>query len=195
MKKWMLGLSIMAVLGMSSCESSSIEPMEESSLLDLFTLATVSDSTGRPMKKLTQVPIADLPAAITSFIQTTYPAATIQGAATGENGFTLVRVKSGNDKPLVLVFDASQVFVKALNPRSHHGTPVALEALPEPIKAYIAQNYAGSTLLHARTGPEGRFGVLIRKADTTVTVLGFAADGTFIAEIKPGEHGRKKKRK
>lgn len=191
----MLGLSFVAILGLSSCESNEVDPSDETALVDLFALATVSDSTGRPMKKLTQVPVADLPAAITSYIKTTYPLATIQGAATGENGFTLVKLTVGNGRPLVIVFDASQVFVKALNPRSHRGTPVSTDALPEVIKAYIQQNHAGSTILHARTGPEGRFGVLIRKADETIAVLAFEADGTFLAEAKPGEHGRKRKRK
>lgn len=195
MKKWILGFSMVAVLGFSSCESPQLEPQaEESALVDLFALATVSDSTGRPMKKLTQVAIDDLPAAITNYVQTTYPRASIQGAARGENGFTLVRIKLGNGNPLVLVFDMNQTFVKALNPRSHHGTPVAIEALPEVIRTYIQTNFAGSKILHARTGPEGRFGILIRKADNTVAVLGFAADGTFLAEAKPGEHGRRKRK-
>jgi len=195
MKNLLLALSFLAVVGLASCESDSIEPSGETSLVDLFSLATVGDSTGRPMKKLTQVPVSELAAAITSYIETTYPGSTIQGAAKGENGFTMVKIQTSDNKPLVLVFDTNQAFVKALNPKSHHGTPIAIADLPAVITAYITQNYPGSTILHARTGPEGRFGVLIRKADETVVVAGFQADGTFIAEVKPGDHGRKRKRK
>lgn len=62
-------------------------------------------------------------------------------------------------------------------------TPVSVTALPAPIKAYIASNYAGYTAHKAATSADGSFLVVIKNAAGEHKALSFGADGAFKQEV------------
>ena len=196
-----LMLSLFAIsIGFSSCDKSDVSPNADSSAyVDFMFLATTADSskTTHDGKKcnLTEVDVATLPAAITSYINTNYAGATIERAGTTTGGNYVLHVIKSDGTHAGLIFNSEGAFVEARQGKGVKGTEVALADLPETITSYIATNYIGSTTIKAMTNAEGKFGVLIEKADATKLMLGFNADGTFIAELSMNHKGGKGRRK
>ena len=210
MKK-LMRLGLFAFVGLfvfAACEDNgSVSPFtadDEVALLDFMFLATANDSTntGQPDRKrgwrggkkcnITEVAVGDLPAVITDYISTNYTDAAIDRAGTLENGNFVVKITKADDTHAGLIFDANGEFVEEkTGKRGSRGTEVAIDALPATITAYITANYEGSTLKKAYTNEEGKFLVVIQKADETYVGVGFEADGTFISEMS--RKGKKKK--
>ncbi|MFB0908963.1 MAG: hypothetical protein ACI9V1_001939 [Spirosomataceae bacterium] len=197
---------LVSIFAFTACENdNSISPFstdDESALLDFMFLATANDSTNtnsdhkkgwRGGKKcnVTEVAIADLPAAITSYITANYADATVDRAGTLENGNYVVKITKTDATHAGLIFDAGGVFVaEKTGKRGSRGTEVAVADLPATVTAYITANYAGATIKKGMTNEEGKFLLIVQKADDTYVGVGFEADGTFISEMT-----RKKKRK
>ena len=152
---------------------------------------------------LTDVAVANLPVAITTYISTNYAGATIKDAKKDPQGYYLVAVTIGTTVK-VLVFKADGTFVKELSvpdkpakgdsahhPKpevgdtTHHSKPlgltsVAVSSLPATITTYISTNYAGSTIEKAdKETSSGDYIVLIETKDSKRVLLLFGSDGTF----------------
>ncbi|MDP5120714.1 MAG: PepSY-like domain-containing protein [Spirosomaceae bacterium] len=200
---------LLSIFTFTACDSdSSVSPFstdEESALLDFMFLATADDSTGtttnrnhgwRGGKKcnVTEVEVADLPAAITDYITANYAGATANRAGTLENGNYVVKITKADATHAGLVFDANGVFVEEKTGKSgSRGTEVAVADLPTTVTAYITANYAGATIKKAITNDEGKFLLIVQKADETYVGVGFEADGTFISEVTKRNKGSKSK--
>jgi hypothetical protein len=192
-------LSLFAIsIGFTSCDKSDVSPStDESAYVDFMFLATTADSskTTHNGKKcnLTEVAVASLPATITSYVSTNYAGATIDRAGTTTEGNYVLHIVKADGTHAGLIFDSKGAFVEVRQGKGGKGTEVALADLPAAITSYISTNYAGSTTVKAMTNPEGKFGVLITKADATKLMLGFNADGSFVGELSMDKKGGKGK--
>jgi hypothetical protein len=192
-------LSLFAIsIGFTSCDKSDVSPStDESAYVDFMFLATTADSskTTHNGKKcnLTEVAVASLPAAITSYVSTNYAGATIDRAGTTTEGNYVLHVVKADGTHAGLIFDSKGAFVEVRQGKGGKGTEVALADLPAAITSYISTNYAGSTTVKAMTNADGKFGVLITKADATKLMLGFNADGSFVGELSMDKKGGKGK--
>lgn len=132
--------------------------------------------------KLTEIEIATLPAAITSYISTNYAGATIKKAATNaDKSKYFIGILKADATKAMLEFDGTGAFV---NERSgkHKGTSIDISTLSSTITTYISTNYAGSTIQKAFKSPEGTL-VVVKKSDGTFVGALFNADGTFNKEV------------
>jgi hypothetical protein len=87
------------------------------------------------------------------------------------------------------------VFIKEVSGKGHGGEKVDVSTLPTSITTYISTTYAGSTVNSARKSSDGKYGVLVTKADGTKVMLGFDAAGVFLNELTMKEKGGKGKGK
>lgn len=140
--------------------------------------------------ELTEVDIANLPAAITDYISTNYADFTIEKAGTDADGKYHVKLTSGP----VLIFDADGNFVEAREARGKGGrdgdrkgdkghaddrwTAMDIADLPAVITDYIASNYPDATIVKAGTDADGNYGVVL---DSEIALI-FDADGVFVEE-------------
>jgi len=193
------------LLTLSSCDQNEVSPTTaEVETVDLVLLATANvgnDSTATGTRNgrscnLTEVAVADLPAAITSYITTNYAGATVERAGTTDNGNYILHVTIADGTSVGLIFDASGNFVSERSHKQVRGTEVAVASLPAAITDYITATYAGATVSKAMQDSQGNYMVAITKADATVVGLAFDANGTFISEVtiqgKQGGHGKRK---
>ena len=129
---------------------------------------------------LTAVAVANLPAAITSYITTNYASATITAAALDATRGYFVMITQ-NSQRQTLLFNADGTFNQAIV-RGLKGnyTAVAASALPAAITNYITTNYAGATIRAAGTNTTGQFKVIVQPTTGRSVELLFAADGTFV---------------
>ncbi len=121
-----------------------------------------------------------LPADIQAYVTTIYgESAVIEHAKTNLNGQYVVEI-TGH---VILIFDASGTFVEAANLvhacEGHHGTPIAIADLVQPITDYLAANYAGAEIKVAFQKGSDKIivGLLYNGART---ILIFDATGNFL---------------
>lgn len=141
-------------------------------------------SHGRGRDSLTLVAVANLPAAITSYITTNYASATITAAALdATRGYFVMITQDGQRK--TLLFNADSTFNQAIV-RGTHGNYTAIEAsaLPSAVTIYITTNYAGATIRAAGKSTTGQFKVIVQPTTGRAVELLFAADGTFVQAKK-----------
>jgi hypothetical protein len=188
--------------GFASCSKNEINPEDDSALMDFLFLATASDSTGvrGPHGKcdLTAMDVASLPSAIVAYVTATYAGSTIGRAGKTSDGMYALQITKADGTKAGLIFDATGAFVKEHGGKGKglKGTGIAVADLPSGISAFITATYAGSTIEKAIKSEDGRYGVLLTKSDETKVLLGFDADGKFIAELSlKGKGGKKSKRK
>lgn len=174
--------------------SDSTEEAAEVLTLSAARVAVASDSVTKQncKGKLTAVEISTLPSAVTTYIQQTYPTATIKLASADEKGNLIVGIIV-DDQPKALLFTAAGTFVQEL---SHYQkkaklTEVALTDLPATITAYITTNYSEATIQKAGKNADGVYFVAIKTGDS-IKVLRFDATGTFVEELT--KEARSKKR-
>lgn len=139
----------------------------------------------------TPVAVADLLGAITTYISTTYPGATITAAHKESDGTFDVFVTTTAGAKLNLNFSATGDFVAVSSDDVHdsgNGSVVAIADLSTTITTYINTNYAGATINEARTDAAGGFVVNITSADGQKLVLKFKADGTFVGLCSHSNH-------
>ncbi len=194
-----LGLFVGMFTLLFSCNQAEIDPLEDETALltDFLFFATADDSTGHPYGKkheLTAIELTAIPAAITDYITANYPGATLEKAGVTTKGFTVIKAILADGSSIGLVFDASGVFVKEHVHRGKNliGTKVEISELPVVITDYIATTFPGATIHHARVSDDGKYGIIIDKADGSKAMLGFAADGTFIQELTFADRGKKR---
>ncbi len=197
----------------SSCQNNDAAPDqaagEEESLSTFTLLATLSsdnarlthDSTGTDTTRhgrgghrcgLTEVAVADLPAAVTAYLTATYAGATVERAGQTEASELIVHITKADGTPAALLFDASGTFVSEKTAGRKHGTPVAVADLPAAVTAYLTANYGGATPEKAFQNSEGNLVVVLRKADGSRVGTAFDAAGTFLREVTfTGKRGKK----
>jgi Putative beta-lactamase-inhibitor-like, PepSY-like len=202
-------LALFAICGFSfafvSCKLSTVDPnataavsnAADAAVADFTALATADtikkdkgpkhghdkpDSTKKI--QLTQIDLAALPNAITTYISTNYVGSTINKAAqNADKTKYFVSITKADGTKALLEFDSAGAFVNERTHKEHlKGTKIEVSALPAIITAYIAKNYAGSTTKRAIQTTAGYL-VDIVKADTTVVGLLFNTDGTFVKEV------------
>ncbi len=198
MKKQLL-LGLLAVgfaLTMNACnnDQSSVAPDDSATATGAARAAT--DSAGfHCKKKLTKIETSALPAAVTSFISTSYAGATVDYAATDESGNYFVGITQDGTRK-ALLFNADGTFnyevVLKKGPGSGKGpgkggkrdslNQVAVTDLPSAITSYISANYAGATINMAVKDDNRGYLVMITVNDTKKTLL-FNTDGTFNQEL------------
>lgn len=154
---------------------------------------------------------ADLPAAISAYLSSTYAGYTFHKAfalkdSTGAvTGYAVIVYY--NDKPVGLEFDNTGAFVKVLEQRErddrqgvgfHHGgrfenrngqgkDTVTLTALPASVLSYFATNYGTDTLVKAYKGIDSSLVILSKNNGVFATV--FDAIGNFVKrETLPSPH-------
>ena len=91
---------------------------DQSKTLLFNTDGTFNKEVSKPLRgKFTAVAVADLPAAITTYITTTYAGSTIKDAAKNAEGQFVVVVKTSDGKPVALLFEADGTFKQVLKQR------------------------------------------------------------------------------
>lgn len=207
MKKMIIALLAVTGLWATSCQKdgSGLTPATETaadfesvvSTAARYAALTDSVTVGKCKGKLTEVATADLAAAVTTYINTTYPGAEIKFAAKDAEGKLVVAIVLADGTPKGLLFNADGTFKQELKHQEHKArlTKVEISALPAVITAYITANYAGAEVKQAGTNADGEYfvGILL---DGKVKILLFKADGSFNKELekpamphgKPGKH-------
>lgn len=129
---------------------------------------------------LNRVAVANLPAAITSYITTNFASATITAAALDATRGYLVMITQDSQRK-TLLFNADGTFAQEIV-RGVKGnyTAVVAGALPATITSYITTNYAGATIRAAGKNTTGQFKVIVQPTTGRTVELSFAADGTFV---------------
>jgi hypothetical protein len=148
-------------------------------------------------KTETPVAIADLLPAITTYITTNYPGATINVAHTETGGSFDVLITAADGSKIKLNFAADGTFVSArvfrTNGNHHHNhansqTPVAIADLATSITTYISTTYAGATITSAHKESDGSFDVFITTAAGANLNLNFSAAGDFVSVSSSGNN-------
>lgn len=149
---------------------------------------------------------ADLPVAITNYLDTSYPGNTFnKGFAVKDSTGTIanyVVIIFYNGKPVGLLFGADGTFLRVLEQREpgdlhdrgwhqggrfcnrdslHHDT-VALTALPVAITTYFASNYSTDTLLKAFLTADS--GYVVISANNGLYATLFTASGSFVKRLE-----------
>lgn len=133
---------------------------------------------------LMKVTIANLPAAITSYITTNYASATIVAAASDATRGYLVMIKQGTDRK-TLLFNSDGTFTQEIvRGLGKDYTAIDASALPAAVTTYITTKYAGATIKAAGKNSTGQFKVVIQPTNGRTIDLLFAADGTFVQARK-----------
>lgn len=145
----------------------------------------------------TPVAIADLLPAITTYITSNYPGATINVAHTETGGSFDVLITAADGSKIKLNFAADGTFVSARvhkkNGNHHHNhansqTPVAIADLATSITTYITSTYAGATITSAHKESDGSFDVFITTAAGANLNLNFSAAGDFVSVSSSGNN-------
>lgn len=127
---------------------------------------------GRPVRP------ADLPEAVTAYIATNYPDATIRIARA--NPARILVLVSG---PAVLMFDAAGTFIQEVSPLENCNplrcNRVPGNALPAPIRQYIADNYAGAAF-HGACVRLDRVAVFLVNDNARLILVFDRATGNFL---------------
>ena len=133
---------------------------------------------------LNKVAVANLPAAIKSYITTNFASSTITAAALDATRGYLVMITDGTNRR-TLLFNADGTFTQEIvRGLGKDYTPIQASALPATVTSYITTNYAGATIKVAGKNSTGQFKVLVQPATGRPVELLFAADGTFIQARK-----------
>ncbi|MBP6181261.1 PepSY-like domain-containing protein [Flavobacterium sp.] len=145
----------------------------------------------------TQVAVADLLPAITTYITTNYVGATIISAHLESEGDFDVFITTADGNKMKIKFNVAGAFVsvkifKASGNHKHkHDTnqiPVAIADLITNIKAYITTNYSGATITSAHKESDNTFDVLITTATGAHLNLNFSAAGEFLSVSSNGSN-------
>ncbi len=203
-----LGLVALLGLGLYGCEQkgSVVDPASESTTSNARLLA---DSSGFHCRdSLTKIDVATLPAAIKTYLTTTYAGAMIQYAAQDDKSNFLVAITQNNERK-TLLFNADGSFNQELalhegkggphggrggphgKPGQGHGpkdslTQITPASLPAAITAYITANYNGATIAAAAKDDTRGYLVMITQNNERKTLL-FNTDGTFSQEVQRQE--------
>lgn len=193
-----------AAVGFTSCENLGLSPSEtsdDSAYVDFMFLAT-ADSSGTGGKhghgkkhNMTEIEANALPANVTSYISTKYVGSSIKRAAKSDSGKYAVHIVLKDSTHKGLLFDAAGVFVKEVSGKGHGGEKNDVASLPASVTTYISSTYAGSKVSGARKSSDGKYGVLVTKADGTKVMLGFDSAGGFLNELTMKEKDGKGKGK
>ena len=133
---------------------------------------------------LSKIAVANLPAAITSYITTNFASSTITAAALDATRGYLVMITDGTTRR-TLLFNADGTFTQEIVRGMGKGyAPIQTSALPAAVTSYITTNYAGATIRVAGKNSTGQFKVLVQPASGRAVELLFAADGTFVQARK-----------
>ncbi len=145
----------------------------------------------------TPVAIADLLPAITTYITTNYPGATINVAHTETGGSFDVLITAADGSKIKLnftadgTFESARVFRTNGNHRHNHDkpqTPVAIADLATSITTYITTTYSGATITSAHKESDGSFDVFITTAAGANLNLNFSATGDFVSVSSCGNN-------
>ena len=145
---------------------------------------SVSSSGNNHSNHETPIAVASLLTEITTYITTSYPAATIISAEKDWNGGFEVHITTAAGVRLELNFTAAGVFVVGSDSNNHHsaGTvSVIVKDLITNIKTYITTNYAGATIKEAQLESDGSYDVTIITSAGTKLKLTFTAAGVFVS--------------
>jgi hypothetical protein len=141
-------------------------------------------------KVQTNLAIADLLPAITSYITTNYAGAIINSAhVESDGGFdVLITIADGSKIKLNFKSDGSFVAEKALKANGNHKhdhssnhTPVVIADLLPAITTYISTNYVGATITSAHKESDSSFDVFVTTASGAKLNINFSASGIFVA--------------
>jgi Putative beta-lactamase-inhibitor-like, PepSY-like len=172
----------------TSCTNTNIDPIadDNSAFVDFISLATTADGSYTHKDKkcnVTEVDVAKLPVAITNYISTKYVGSKITRAGQTDSLKYIVHVVKVDSAHVNLIFDKNGVFLTEKSGKGKggdRGVKIETSALSSSITSYISKNYAGSTIDVAFKTTEGKFGVIVIKADNSKIMLGFDAAGVFL---------------
>ncbi len=145
---------------------------------------SVSSNGNNHSNNETQVLIADLLPAITTYITTTFPGATIVSAQKDWNGGFEVHLTTVAGVRLELNFDATGVFIVGSDSNNNHPplmVPLIIKDLINTIKTYITTNYAGATVTGANLESDGSYDIFITSTAGTKLKLNFSSTGVFVS--------------
>ncbi len=145
---------------------------------------SVSSNGNNHSNNETQVLIADLLPAITTYITTTFPGATIVSAQKDWNGGFEVHLTTVAGVRLELNFDATGVFIVGSDSNNNHPplmVPLIIKDLINTIKTYITTNYAGATVTGANLESDGSYDIFITSTAGAKLKLNFTSTGVFVS--------------
>ncbi|GAB3260480.1 hypothetical protein GCM10027347_24800 [Larkinella harenae] len=154
----------------------------------------LKDGKGRPggprgkgpgkKSQLETISVADLPTAITEYINANYAGAELKAAAKDSaRGYLVMVVVS--EKAKTLLFNTDGTFNREIS-KPLHGkfTNVPVADLPASVTTYISQQHTGSTIKEAAKNEVGEWIVWLKTSDGKPVTLLFATDGTFKQVLK-----------
>lgn len=185
--KFLFLILLGATVGLTSCDKSTVDPSDdEAAYTDFLFFATADSSNGHGHHRhnLTEIEISALPANVTSYISSNYSGATIDKAAVSDSGKYSVRITFADSTHKGLLFDANGNFISEHTGKGKgpDGEKIDPASLPSTITDYITANYAGSEIKGAHLTTDGKYGVLVKKSDSTMVLLGFDAGLKFLGE-------------
>ncbi len=199
-----ISLIALVSVGLWNCNNdSSLNPTTTSGARLSVTQTDSVGCSGHGPGSLTSVVAANLPSAVTSYINTNYSGAVIKLAAKDVTGELYVAIQL-NGQYKALEFTATGTFVKelAFKGEYHANGPgqskayrdsvnaVNIAALPTKVTSYISSNYAGATIDFVGKATLSGYIVGIT-VNGTKKVLQFNPDGSFNQELPTGtgRHG------
>jgi hypothetical protein len=194
MKKFSLLFVLLAGVWIAACQKNNeaLDPQEESSDFESvvesaarYGILTDSVTIGKCKGKLMEVATADLPAAVTDYINANYAGSEIKYAAKDQSGKIVVALTLADGTAKGLLFNADGTFKQELKQHGHKAklTKVEISALPGAITTYITGNYTNAEIKLAASNEAGEYFVGI-EIDDSVKILLFNADGTFNKELE-----------
>ncbi len=194
MKKVSLLLMVLIGIWFTACQKSgeSLSPETEASDFESvvesaarYAVLTDSVTLGRCKGKLTEVATEDLPAMVTTYIDSAYAGSEIKYAAKDQSGKIVVAVTLADGSVKGLLFDADGTFKAELKQHVPKAklTKIEVSALPSNVTTYITANYTGAEIKLAGTNDAGEYYVAIL-VDKKVKILLFNAGGSFNKELE-----------
>jgi hypothetical protein len=187
---------------LAACQPTDLSPSELASAQFLNASAARLSVEADPVTqsqckgKLSQVPLADLPAAVTSYLSTNYTGATVLFAGKDAEGKLVVAVQKADGTHVGVLFKADGSFAQELQRHAKKAklAPVEVSALAGSITSYISSTYSGAEIKRAGKTEDGSVLVHLKTGDTHKVLL-FNADGTFARELEKPMGGLMKKKR
>jgi hypothetical protein len=177
---------------MAACDKSSVNPDTDIDADISYSAARQGATTDTACKgkKITEIAVADIPAAAKTYIATNFVGAMMKFAGKDTDGNFVVGITLADGTNKGLKFTSAGVFVTELKQHKAKAniTKIAVADLPAAIKTYIATKYVGATTDKAGKNDLGEIFVKIT-VGTTKTVLVFDAKGVFVKVMEKPAQG------
>jgi hypothetical protein len=200
MKRTLVVLMTLLAGFLAACQPDTITPDElmgpEFLNASAARLSAEADPVTQSKCKGKLVAVANLPAAVTSYLSSNYAGSKVLFAGKDEEGKLVVAVQKADGTHVGVLFKADGTFAQELQRHAKKArlAPVEVSALAGSITSYIGSTYSGAEIKRAGKTEDGSVLVHLKTGDVHKVLL-FNADGTFARELEKrmGGHMMKKR--